>query len=84
MSPRHVLKSWVQSSYFFSCRLKLRDSRRLVKLDSYANRVHDWLEEDGREGRMDGGKGTKLEPISEIEFTRKFLSPYQGIRVGLI
>ena len=60
VSPRHVLKSWVQSSYFFSCRLKLRDSRRLVKLDSYANRVHDWLEEEGREGRMDEGrKGDK-------------------------
>lgn len=38
-----------QSSYFFSCKLKLRDSRRLlVKLDSYANRVHDWSEEEGR------------------------------------
>lgn len=66
-----------QSSYFFSCKLELRDSRRLVKLDSYANRVHDWSEEE------DGEKRTKPEPISEIEFTRKFHSPYKGIRVGI-
>lgn len=59
----------------------LRGSRRLVKLDSYANRVHDWLEEEGRVGKKDGwgGRGTKPEPISKIEFIRKFHSVQRNL-----
>lgn len=62
----------------------LRDSRRLVKLDSYANRVHHWLEEEGREGerRMDGEERGKS--LSRSQRSNLFVSfiLYKGIRVG--
>lgn len=83
LSPPHVLKPWaeVHISSLASWSYETPDDS-LSSIHMRTAFTIGWKRRVGREGWMDGEKRTKLEPISEIEFTRKFHSLYKGIWVG--